>query len=183
MGRFLCIGLNTKLAISRTPYRKPEVSQEEMEKAMEQFWVDKEIYDLSVTEEEWIYTLKKEAVEKEWLDFLKDFYEMRYKGGHGELYADEILKMLSERSGFEGWMDLANERAYQFYQTDKRLDWVSAGEWNSIYDMRVESVLLSMDGKIIMECYRDVLRFFTRCVRERLKHYQLAQALEVYISD
>ena len=44
-------------------------------------------------------------------------------------------------------MDLANERVHQFYQTDKRLDWVSVGKWDSIYDMRVESVLLSMDGK------------------------------------
>ncbi len=183
MGRFLCIGLNTQLVISRTPYRRPEVSQEEVEKAVEQFWVNKDIYDLSVTEKDWIYTLKKEAIEKEWLSFLKDFYEMRYTGCGVEKYVNKALEMLSERSGFEEWMALANERMNPFYQTDKRLDWVSAGKWVSIYDMQIECVLLSMDGKIIMECYRDVLRFFTYCVRERLKHYRLAQAVEVYISD
>lgn len=41
-------------------------------------------------------------VEKEWLNFLMDFYGMRYKGGYDEQYADEILKILSERSDFEG---------------------------------------------------------------------------------
>lgn len=183
MGRYLCIGLNSKLEISRTPYRKPEVSQEEMEMAVKQFWVNEDIYDFSFTEENWIYTLRKEAVEKEWLSFLKDFYEIRYKGSGDKKYVDEVLEMLSKHTDFEGWMDMANQRMHPFYQMDKRLAWVSAGKWDSIYRMEVESILLSMDGKIIMECYEDILRFFTRCVRERLKHYQLMQALEVYLSD
>lgn len=44
-----------------------------------------------------------------------------------------------------------------------------------------EIIALSLDGKIIMECYNDVLEFFTKLIREKLGKYRLADAMVVEI--
>ena len=46
----------------------------------------------------------------------------------------------------------------------------------------VEQILLSADGKIIMECWGNLFRFFTRLIKERLSKYKLADSLLVAIS-
>ena len=106
---------------------------------------------------------------------------MRYVDGWEKDYATEILKILGESNGFDEWIDIANQRQHQIYQSDRRNEYLWLGKKESLYAPVFESVLLSMDGKIVMECYNSILRFFTECVRERLKQYKLAKALSVYI--
>ena len=181
MGQFLFIGLNTKITVSRKAYRRPDLSREEIEKELGSYLFDSELYNQSVTEELFVYSLKKEVAEAEWLPFLKDFYAMRYVDGWEKDYATEILKILGESNGFDEWIDIANQRQHQIYQSDRRNEYLWLGKKESLYAPVFESVLLSMDGKIVMECYNSILRFFTECVRERLKQYKLAKALSVYI--
>lgn len=47
----------------------------------------------------------------------------------------------------------------------------------------VDTVCLSIDGKIIMECYNDVMNFFTRLVREKLSDFQLRDAFKVFLTE
>ena len=181
MGQFLFIGLNTQITFSRKAYRGPDLSREEIEKELGSYLFDSEIYEQSATEEMFTYSLKREVAEAEWLPFLKDFYAMRYADGRGKDYADEILKILSESGGFDEWIDIANQCRHEIYQSDRRNEYLWLGKRDSLYAPVFETVLLSMDGKIVMECYGSILRFFTECVRERLKQYKLAKALSVYI--
>jgi hypothetical protein len=48
---------------------------------------------------------------------------------------------------------------------------------------RVDTISLSIDGKIIMECYDNVMDFFTRLVREKLSAFQLRDAFKVYLTE
>ena len=43
-------------------------------------------------------------------------------------------------------------------------------------------ILLSADGKIIMECWGALFSFFTRLIKERLSKYKLSDSLLVAIS-
>jgi len=47
----------------------------------------------------------------------------------------------------------------------------------------VDHILLSLAGKIMMECYDDMFAFFTRLIRERMASYKLADSLLVYITQ
>ena len=67
MGQFLFIGLNTKITVSRKAYRGPDLSREEIEKELGSYLFDSELYNQSVTEELFVYSLKKEVAEAEWL--------------------------------------------------------------------------------------------------------------------
>lgn len=49
-------------------------------------------------------------------------------------------------------------------------------------DTGATQIILSIDGKILMECYEGLFDFFTRMIRERLSKYKLADALLVSIS-
>lgn len=48
---------------------------------------------------------------------------------------------------------------------------------------RVDTISLSIDGKIIMECYDNVMDFFIRLVREKLSAFQLRDAFKVYLTE
>ena len=47
----------------------------------------------------------------------------------------------------------------------------------------MDMVVLSCDGKIIMECFYELFTFFTRLVREKMADYRMANSLFVYITD
>ena len=64
--------------------------------------------------------------------------------------------------------------------------WVSTPFCREIITYRLDTsatqIILSLDGKILMECYEGLFEFFTRMIRERLSKYRLSDALSVSIS-
>ena len=49
-------------------------------------------------------------------------------------------------------------------------------------DTSAEQVILSLDGKIIMECYGELFEFFTTLIKDKLAKYKLADSIVVAIS-
>ena len=43
------------------------------------------------------------------------------------------------------------------------------------------NAILSIDGKIAMECYGRVFDFFSRCIAAQLQEFALSKALTVWI--
>ena len=43
------------------------------------------------------------------------------------------------------------------------------------------NAILSIDGKIAMDCYGRVLDFFSRCIAAQLQEFALSKALTVWI--
>lgn len=47
----------------------------------------------------------------------------------------------------------------------------------------MDLIILSLDGKIAMECYNDLFTFFTRLIRERFASYRLADSMFVFLTE
>ena len=79
---------------------------------------------------------------------------------------------------------MAERRCFECYQEGYSISYPIYGEKKFEYaTVMVDHILLSLAGKIMMECYDDMFAFFTRLIRERMASYKLADSLLVYITQ
>ena len=180
MGQYLVIGIATRIAADKKEAAWKFKSIEEFKIHFERRFNAKGIYQLKENESYSWYELRPEIAEKEWVDFIKDFYEIRYPEPVEE---DYILEILSQEKGFEEWIHLAKRREYQSYQMTCLSDHVEDQKNDRYLTVYMDFVTLSMDGKAWMECYNELFDFFTHLIRKKLSKYQLSESLFVEITD
>ncbi len=100
-----------------------------------------------------------------------------------ELYEDFLEKLNNAEP--TKWIDLTDERRYEVFQTDKygMPDYVVFKmPFNPHIDVICNSILLSMEGKIVMEEYGRQFNFFKFCMQHTFSEFLIAKALRVYIT-
>ena len=77
---------------------------------------------------------------------------------------------------------LLDDRRFQAYQAGDDMDYFNPDIF-PLREIRVSSnnAILSIDGKIAMECYGRVFDFFSRCIAAQLQEFALSKALTVWI--
>ena len=184
MGQFLTIGLVTSYIISKQrANQQASATPEAVKDVMQKRYNQSGIYNLKENEHCVYLELKPEVAEAEMIDFLNDFYALRYPDEkRRNIMAD--MKVIGSMTTFEEWMKLAEKKEYQAFQFDDYVNYYTPfpGGWRDELDTSVEQIILSLDGKILMECYGELFGFFTKLIRERLSKYKLADGLLVYIS-
>lgn len=183
MGQYLTIGIATKISISKDrAMRQASATPESIKEALELNYNKSGIYTLEETERSVFLALRPEVAEAELVDMLQDFYALRYSDK--DEYIKEMMDTLKKHTKWEELKEIANEKRFYYFQRD---EYVIAstpypGGWTNSLDTDLEQILLSADGKIIMECWGNLFRFFTRLIKERLSKYKLADGLLVAIS-
>ena len=140
-----------------------------------------EIYERREEETYYEYSIKKEVLDKELVPLIEKFYALRYTKGERTDAANviETLKALPDTSAR---LELLNDRRYQTYQAGNDMDYFYIDVFPPM-EIRVCSynVILSIDGKIAMECYGRAFDFFSRCIAAQLQEFALSKALTVWI--
>lgn len=182
MGQFLAIGIVTKQIISKQELQKYKISLDELVSKMQnELHFNPEIYDFFEDEKDVKFILKNEVFVKELLPFLEKFYPMIYDNSKSYL---ETLKELKNTTS-DKWLPFAEHKSCEQFQMDDY-----GAEDNLYFDKdfqpRVKilnkSILLSMEGKIMMESYGRQFIFFKLCMIEMFKEFRLGGALRVYIT-
>ena len=184
MGQYLTIGLVTKVSINKErARRKASATPEEVKDALQKAYNQGGIYALGENEDEVYLELKPEVANPEMTDFLEEFYQLRY--GENDEGSKKAMDEIRTRQTLSEWLELANGHKLERFRSDSYV-WVSTPfcreVWNYSLETRATQIMLSMDGKILMECFGPLFDFFTRMIRERLSKYQLANGLLVSIS-
>lgn len=182
MGQYLFIGIATRISANVMKAKEQFKSIENFKKQFEQTFNRSGIYQMEEADGRIDLCLNPEVAEKEWLRFLDSFYQLRYSSDYRQ---DEVIKELSKTSNLQEWLDLADEKRYECYQSDF-LQYFPLENPDNPYSnlyVNMDLVLLSIDGKIIMEGYNELFAFFTRIIREKLADYRLADSLFVYITE
>ena len=184
MGQYLTIGLVTKFIIDKERAKQQaSASTEDVKEALQKHHNQSGIYSLKENENYVYLALRPEVAEAEMTDFLRDFYALRYPD---EEERRHMVKMeaIESKQTFAEWFELAREKPCQAFQLDDFVFYYTPypGGWTQSLDTKVEQIILSLDGKIIMECYNGVFEFFGSIIKERLSKYRLADSLLVYIS-
>lgn len=184
MGQYLTIGLVTSIAISKERAKsEASATPEEVKSALQKAYNQSGIYNLEEDESAVYLKLKSEVANSEMADFLEEFYQLRYGEKDWGMKAD--MDKIKSRQTLEEWLELADGSCMEAFQLDRYV-WLSTPFCREIWKYRLDTsatqIILSLDGKILMECYEGLFAFFTRMIRERLSGYRLADALLVSIS-
>ena len=183
MGQYLMIGIATRILISKErAKRQTSATPEEIEKALQEQYNQSGIYVVEHYKDAVCLELDPAIAEQEWTDFLEDFYKLRYSKDRLAQLVD--MEDIRERKTLKEWIDFAEEKPYQAYQMD-RYGWFTTRfprGWTNSLETRMDMITLSMDGKILMECYSELFDFFNLLIREKLSKYRLSNSIMVYIS-
>lgn len=181
MGRFLVIGIATRMVADKERCEKAFNGVEGLKAAMEDQFNSSGNYQMSETESKVILELKPEVAEKEWIDFIRAFYNIRYIDYEEQ---DKVFEELSQKNNLKDWLEIAEGKEFEGYQA---IDFYFYPLYGSSFFyhpyVRMNMVILSLDGKIMMECYDDLFDFFTRLIREKLSNYRLSDSLYIDITE
>ena len=102
-----------------------------------------------------------------------------------ENYAPSEIYDMTENEKFLGFKEiisLAERKSWEHFQFDTYWDPICIkGRWSHYLYLNMEGIDLSLDGKIMMECYGSLFRYLTFVLRERYKDFLLAKSLRVTI--
>lgn len=181
MGQYLAVGLRLKAAVKKSELQHEKLSVEEVLAKLEKQFNLSELYDRMEKEEYYVYALKKEVLDQELVPFVEEFYTLRYTGDDLK-YAQQALDELKELPDTSERLELLKEKSYQAYQVGEDMDSFNPDVFPPIRARIYSSnAILSLDGKIIMECYGDLFDFFTRAIRAMMPQFELSKALTVWI--
>ena len=184
MGRYLIIGLKLEACVYKdriNKYVSERRTKTDILAELENTFRLGSEYDRKEEEDCYTYSLKQEICDKELLSFLKRFYDLRYIGENRE--SDTVMEKLSALSPQER-LNLLEQKRFECFQEDEKTHYCYLDNcgWFEI-PVYTRKIVLSMDGKIIMECYNEILDFFRRCIAKQLEDFRLTKALDVYLSD
>lgn len=179
MGQYLTIGIATDLTVNKGKAERSFGSVENFKVEFEKQFNLNSIYKWVEDEDYAAFELRPEVAEKEWIDFLSDFYRMRYDNSEKE----GIIEALKKENNYQEWIKLAKTKSFESYQFDEYLCYpIKGGDRYQLVYASVNQIILSLDGKIMMECYNNLFSFFTKLVKERMQQYKLSDSLVVYIT-
>lgn len=183
MGQFLAIGLQLELAVKKTDVTKclNDNTLEDVFKQIEEKCNLKNVFDREESDNYYVYHVKKEVLDKELIPFLEKFYSIRYSADY-DSDSKEALNALKALDNTADRLNLLHDRCFQTYQDGENFGYCQIGKWPcDKIRFSCNNAILSLDGKIIMECYGSVFDFFRRCIIAQLAEFKLAQALTVWI--
>jgi len=112
------------------------------------------------------------------LPLLKEVYPYLYDNS---VYYDDVIKKLTALTPSE-WLNWANKKTAPAFQFSKygACDYIEANFTN--IDIHYDCILLSLEGKILMETYGQQFNFFKYTMIQTFRQWRIAGALRVSIS-
>ena len=180
MGQYLAIGLRLKATVRKEKQLDGKSVEEILGKVEDKFNLSK-IYERHEEETYYEYSIKKEVLDKELVPLIEKFYALRYTKDERTDAAD-VIEALNALPDTSSRLEMLNDRSYQTYQAGDDMDSFYLDVFPPM-KIRVcsHNAILSIDGKIAMECYGRVFDFFSRCIAAQLQKFALSRALTVWI--
>lgn len=183
MGQFLAIGLRIRAAV-RIEEAKRHLNGKSVDDILgqiEERYRLSDIYELKEDGEYYVYSLRKDVLDREYVPFIEKFYALRYYGGDN-LDSGAAVEELKNLPDTYARLVLLEKKSFQTYQEGADVDYFYPDKYIS-NKTRVYSrnAILSLDGKILIECYGSVFDFFRRSIAAQMPEFELAKALTVWI--
>jgi len=181
MGQFLTTAITTSFRVGDKTLQQISDNEAEAKRKLLDAFVgtNDDIFDITKKDDTHIFSIKEDILKKEWLSFLTQFYRDFYGESHAE--SQIVLEALGELDTPKKYIELAGKSEYECYQQDRY-----AGEYIYIDNQRIsigyEPIMLTLEGKIMMECYGEHFTFLEKMISKVYPQFQLANMVKVYIS-
>jgi len=179
MGQYLAIGLVTEINISKENVEDAKINTKQLQTEMiNQLHFLPEIFNLTETDKYYKFKLKDEIFHSQLIPFLEKFYPKIYLKDSGY---STVIDELKNKPATE-WLTWANDKPEEEFQFDSygTRDYLEIK--NKSIKLNYNAIMLSMEGKILMEEYGRQFNFFKYCMIQTFAEFLLASALRVYIT-
>ncbi len=183
MGQYLAIGLVTECSTSKKKLQEHNISKEDLiDKMSVKFHFEPSIYEFIEINDNYVFKLKTEVLEKQLIPFLEKLYPLLYPNdSSGYKAALDELKNAEPAN----WLKIASMKSYEEFQ----LDGYAESEFlyfdkpfNPYAKIAYTSIMLSIEGTISMEIYGRQFNFFKYCIQETFDKFSIAKAIRVHIT-
>ncbi len=179
MGQFLAIGLATHIGVKKTNIDKAQLTLEQLQEKMKHEWhYVPEIYVVSEQDDVYALRLSDDIVQAQLLSFLHTIYPLLYPRTASY---DTVLHTLHTLPPSE-WLQWAKGKSEDAFQYDPYGMWDSIEANGVSIRISYESLLLSMEGKIVMEEFGRQFNFLTYTMMHTFREFSIAGALRIYIT-
>lgn len=176
MGQYIQAGICYKAILSKTSMESNRVTYEYALKGLEKE-LALNLYNVKETEEEYIFSLKEEYLEKRQLsEFLVEQYKMF---NDEEDMIKDIINKLNMLNTPKDIIDLAEEKRYRDFQQSSVYGKISIG-WGKRVLVAYEMIAFFVVGKVIMECYDDFFTYIENLIKKD-NPYTVSKAVKVLI--
>jgi len=183
MGQFLATGLVSRMSVSKAEMQQGKITIEEIRERLEKiYYYDLSIFDEKEEDEYISWTINNKFMEEELISFLKEFL---YRITSSSKNANDAIDSLEKR-GVANWLEIAEEKDLYDFQIDeygeREYMYFSNKDFRPTVKINFTCVMLSAEGKIMMEEYGRQFNFYKYCMIQAFSNFKIASALRVYIT-
>ncbi|MCT4616292.1 MAG: hypothetical protein N4A49_15645 [Marinifilaceae bacterium] len=178
MGQYLYTGICYGIIYDKENLEKANVSNEDFIEALSRE-IDLSLYIHTENEDYYYFSLKNELIENELIDFSEKQLNMY---GEQEHYYREIVDDLRKLKSANEIIEKVKENygANLRYDSDP-FNYLYIGDFQKSIRYTKNMIGLFGEGKIIMEEYNQIFRYFEKNIIKNNTEYQIAKATSVYI--
>jgi hypothetical protein len=140
---------------------------------------------LDENEDSIFWTIKPEMLEGNFVEFLETQFKMYDEATQGRIQ-DAILKIKEAQTG-EKIIELAKKELFENFQmVDNIFGYhrvLHADGFPDHTTVNYHLITFFLDGKIIMECYNNILHYFERNIRLQEQKYPVAACVKTMITS
>lgn len=177
MGQYLSICLRHSIDVDRKEAERACGSYKEaVTKLTDWLGGNEELFHIEASDTIISFTLKPKVAMNHIADLLRRFYNLYY--GHPD---EEVMEQIEKCADWDEVLKLADRRCFEAFQEHHRYDYLYVKGHSVNY--RVYTILLTVEGKIEMECYGQTFTLLDRLLHEKLSSNPLATLLTTIITE
>jgi hypothetical protein len=183
MGTYLVNGIVKDIAIPKKHIRYKDIPIDNIIISL-QNEVNLDYYNFSEDTDGYYWEIQPKILEGNLTDFLATQFEM-YKAKNDEYREAAILKIREATSGQDIINLACSRKLVRFQLVDNLIKYLSVDVVGFDNDVMTYFSMMTyfMDGKIIMECYGNILRYFERVIRLQRNQYPIVDCVKVMITS
>ncbi|MEJ6950180.1 hypothetical protein [Natronospora cellulosivora (SeqCode)] len=180
MGNYLCVGICKNIVISRVEVEEKDIKLNDILVKLNEI-IDLAMYDKVENGEEIIWKLKEEFInQEELIKFLELQFEFYKQYPADEENFMQVIDFLKKTNSCNEIIDKARTKSLASFQITNHKNSYQISSFKRL-NFNFEIILFLSQGKILMECYSNILQYFERIIRLQRDKFPIAGAVKVFI--
>ena len=185
MGVYLAVGLTIAARLSAAALARAKISEQEIIEEIDQRgYFSTNLYNVRTIEDTIEFQLKENLFQQHLLPLLERLYPALYEPDPDSRYP-QVLATLNATPATE-WLTLAEEKRFAEFQKLNSGRYIrhhlNNQRWYEPILIDCDVLILSLEGKILMEEYGRQFMFFQRCISHTFSDFPLVNAVGVFIT-
>ncbi|HJD57016.1 MULTISPECIES: hypothetical protein [Rickettsieae] len=184
MGTYLTVGIVQNIAVDKRRIKYPDITVEHITRRLNDE-LNLDYYNYSEDNDGYYWEIKPQTLEGNLVDFLDAQFQMYTSKKHSNM--QEVIEKLTKTKNGEEIIKLAaDEHFVNFQLVEQIIEYVEVIRDNGFSEhicLCYSLISYFMDGKIIMEGYGGMFRYFEHNIRLQREKYPLADCIKVMITS